>query len=216
MARIVLFNKPYGVVSQFTPEGRWRGLRDLLPLHGLRVAGRLDGDSEGLLVLTDDGVWQHRIAEPRYKLPKTYWAQVDGSPAAEALRQLASGVTLSDGPTRPCEVTLMAEPPDLWPRTPPIRVRQSIPTAWLRIVLREGRNRQVRRMCATVGHPVLRLIRYAIGNATLDGIPPGKWVDATPAVLGIDAADEMKHTTRPPAAPRSAGGRTINPRVRTR
>jgi 23S rRNA pseudouridine2457 synthase len=216
MARIVLFNKPYGVVSQFTPEGRWRGLRELLPLHGLRVAGRLDGDSEGLLVLTDEGGWQHRIAEPRHKLPKTYWAQVEGVPTPEALARLAAGVTLSDGATLPCEVATIAEPAGLWPRNPPIRVRRAIPDCWLRIVLREGRNRQVRRMCAAIGHPVLRLIRYAVGSASLDGIPPGEWVESTPAALGIGADPGSATSSRRSVAPRQIRDRKFNSRVRTK
>lgn len=177
MARIVLFNKPYGVVSQFTPEGRWQGLGDFLSLPGVYPAGRLDADSEGLLLLTDDGGLQQQIANPRHKLPKTYWAQVEGIPAADALQRLACGVQLSDFTTQPCAVAAIDEPAGLWPRTPPIRVRRHIPTSWLRLVIREGRNRQVRRMCAAVGHPVLRLVRYAIGAANIDGLLPGGWVE---------------------------------------
>ena len=188
MSRIVLFNKPYGVVSQFTPEGRWRGLREVLPLHGLRVAGRLDADSEGLLVLTDDGGLQHRIAEPRHKLAKIYWAQVEGIPSADALRQLAGGVALADFVTQPCLAEAIDEPTGLWDRDPPIRFRQAIPTSWLKLTLREGKNRQVRRMCAAVGHPVLRLIRYAVGDATLEGLAPGVWIDGDAEMLGVSLA----------------------------
>ena len=190
MSRIVLFNKPYGVVSQFTPEGRWRGLREVLPLHGLRVAGRLDADSEGLLVLTDDGALQTRIAEPRHKLAKTYWAQVEGIPSGDALQRLACGVALADFVTQPCLAESMDAPAGLWERDPPIRFRQSIPTAWVRLTLREGKNRQVRRMCAAVGHPVLRLIRYAVGAATLDGLAPGAWIEGDTAMLGITNSSE--------------------------
>ena len=175
MARIVLFNKPYGVLSQFTPEGRWRSLAEFIPLKGVYPAGRLDADSEGLLLLTDDGGLQARIADPRHKLPKTYWVQVEGIPDQEAMNRLRAGVELSDFRTRPCEVRPIPEPPGLWPRVPPIRERKSIPTSWLEIVLCEGKNRQVRRMAAAVGFPVLRLVRGAIGGATLDGLPSGEW-----------------------------------------
>lgn len=175
MARIVLFNKPYGVLSQFTPEGRWRGLADLIPVKGVYVAGRLDADSEGLLLLTDDGKLQQRIADPRFKLEKTYWAQVEGIPTDAAIGQLQRGVDLGDFRTRPCRARRIEAPAGLWPRDPPIRVRQSVPDSWLEIVLREGKNRQVRRMTAKVGHPTLRLIRYRIGALTLEGLAPGEW-----------------------------------------
>lgn len=164
------FNKPYGVVSQFTPEGRWQGLVDYLKLPEYRVAGRLDADSEGLLLLTDNGALQARIAEPRHKLPKCYWAQVEGIPDAEAIARLSAGPQLNDGPTRPCKVEILpadVEATHLWPRNPPIRFRQSIPTTWLSITLTEGRNRQVKRMCAAVGFPVLRLVRVSVGGVTL-------------------------------------------------
>ena len=175
---MILFNKPYGVLSQFTPEGRWRGLKDFIAIPNVYVAGRLDADSEGLLLLTDDGQLQARIADPRYKMEKTYWVQVDGTPDAQMLAQLSHGVTLNDGPTLPARARNMDAPPDLWERDPPIRVRKSKPTAWLELAIREGRNRQVRRMTAAVGLPTLRLIRYAIGPYTLDGLAPGKWRDA--------------------------------------
>jgi 23S rRNA pseudouridine2457 synthase len=175
MARIVLLNKPYGFLSQFTPEGRWRGLADLLTLPGVYVAGRLDADSEGLLLLTDDGGLQAKIAEPRHKLPKTYWVQVEGEPSDDALDQLRRGVRYAYFTTRPAGVRCMAEGEvaGLWPRDPPIRFRKSVPTSWLEIRISEGKNRQIRRMTAHVGYPTLRLIRYAIGSATLDGLAPG-------------------------------------------
>lgn len=175
VARIVFFNKPYGVLSQFTPEGRWRGLRDFIPLPEVYVAGRLDADSEGLLLLTDDGRLQAQIAEPRHKLAKTYWVQVEGVPDAPALEHLRRGVRLRDFTTRSARVRPIAEPSDLWPRDPPIRYRAAIPTSWLEVIISEGKNRQVRRMCAAVGYPVLRLVRAAIGQASVTGLAPGEW-----------------------------------------
>ena len=175
VARIVFFNKPYGVLSQFTPEGRWRGLRDFIPLPEVYVAGRLDADSEGLLLLTDDGRLQAQIAEPRHKLAKTYWVQVEGAPDAPALEHLRRGVRLRDFTTQPARVRPIAEPADLWPRDPPIRYRAAIPTRWLEVIISEGKNRQVRRMCAAVGYPVLRLVRAAIGQASVTGLAPGEW-----------------------------------------
>lgn len=174
-SRLILFNKPYGVLSQFTPEGRWRGLKDFITIPEVYVAGRLDADSEGLLLLTNDGRLQARIADPRFKMEKTYWVQVEGLPDEAALEALRQGVQLNDGLTRPARARLMEPPPGLWEREPPVRVRQSIPTAWLELVIREGRNRQVRRMTAAVGFPTLRLIRAAIGPYTLDGLMPGSW-----------------------------------------
>ncbi|CAN5514448.1 pseudouridine synthase [soil metagenome] len=173
--RLILFNKPYGVLSQFTPEGRWRGLKDFIAIPEVYVAGRLDADSEGLLLLTNDGKLQARIADPRFKMEKTYWVQVEGTPDEAALAALRQGVQLNDGPTRPARAELMAPPPALWQREPPVRVRQSIPTAWIALGIREGRNRQVRRMTAAVGFPTLRLIRAAIGPYSLDGLAPGSW-----------------------------------------
>jgi 23S rRNA pseudouridine2457 synthase len=177
MARIVLLNKPYGFLSQFTPEGRWRGLADLLTLPGVYVAGRLDADSEGLLLLTDDGGLQAKIAEPRYKLPKTYWVQVEGVPTDAALDQLRCGVRYADFTTQPARVQRLVEGDvaGLWPRDPPVRFRKALPTSWIEIQLTEGKNRQVRRMTAHVGFPTLRLIRYAIGAATVAGMAPGEW-----------------------------------------
>ena len=171
---VVLFNKPYGVVTQFRAHPGRPTLADYLDLPGYRAAGRLDGDSEGLLVLTAYGVLQQRIAQPRRKLAKVYWAQVEGVPGADALERLRRGVELKDGLTAPAGARLMAEPA-LWPRDPPVRYRAAIPTAWLELVLTEGRNRQVRRMTAAVGFPTLRLVRWAVGPWTLEGLAPGRW-----------------------------------------
>ena len=178
MARLLCFNKPYGVLSQFTPEGHWRALKDFIAVPNVYVAGRLDADSEGLLLLTDDGQLQARIADPRFKMEKTYWVQVEGTPDEVALESLRHGVQLKDGPTLPARARLMDAPANLWERVPPIRVRQSKPTSWLELVIREGRNRQVRRMSAAVGYPTLRLIRAAIGPYALDELPSGSWRDA--------------------------------------
>ena len=175
---LIVFNKPYGVLSQFTPEGRWRGLKDFIDLPGVYVAGRLDADSEGLLLLTRDGRLQARIADPRFKMEKTYWVQVEGVPAEAALESLRRGVALNDGPTRPARARLIDTPPGLWPRDPPVRIRQSIPTSWIELSIREGRNRQVRRMTAAVGFPTLRLIRAAVGPYSLDGLTQGRWREA--------------------------------------
>ncbi len=173
--RLIIFNKPYGVLSQFQAEGRWRGLKDFIDVPGVYAAGRLDADSEGLLLLTSDGMLQARIADPRFKMEKTYWVQVEGRPDETALASLRRGVELKDGLTRPAKAQLLSQPPVVWEREPPIRVRQSIPTAWLELVITEGRNRQVRRMTAAVGFPTLRLIRAAIGPYTLQGLAPGTW-----------------------------------------
>ncbi|OWU83273.1 pseudouridine synthase [Oceanicola sp. 22II-s10i] len=182
MARTILFNKPFDVLSQFTDSGTEgsprRTLSDFIDVPGVYAAGRLDRDSEGLMVLTDDGRLQAQIANPRHRTPKTYWAQVEGIPDAAALAALSKGVTLKDGLTRPAHVTRIDRPPALWERDPPIRVRQSIPDCWLEITIREGRNRQVRRMTAHIGHPTLRLIRARIGHWHLGGLRPGEWRDA--------------------------------------
>ncbi len=174
MSRIILFNKPYGVICQFTPEHGHTTLKDYIGTPGVYAAGRLDTDSEGLLILTDDGLLQHRITDPRHKLAKTYWVQVEGVPDEAALEHLRRGVDLGDFLSQPAQARLIGEPADLWPRTPAVRFRRNIPTSWLELVIREGKNRQVRRMTAKAGYPTLRLIRYRIGDWTLDGLPPGE------------------------------------------
>ncbi|MEH3122208.1 MAG: pseudouridine synthase [Sphingomonas phyllosphaerae] len=174
---LILFNKPYDVLSQFTDRGSpttRATLSDHIDVPGVYPAGRLDRDSEGLLLLTDDGRLQSRIADPKFKLPKTYWVQVEGVPDAAALAALRTGVLLKDGMTRPAEVERL-ESPDVWPRTPPIRFRASIPDSWIALTIREGRNRQVRRMTAAVGHPTLRLIRWRVGDWSLGDLGPGAW-----------------------------------------
>ncbi|MGB0901342.1 rRNA large subunit pseudouridine synthase E [Halocynthiibacter sp.] len=182
MSRVILLNKPYGVLSQFTDKGTEGSARETLSNYvdvpKVYAAGRLDRDSEGLLVLTDDGKLQNRIASPKFKKPKTYWVQVEGTPDASAIASLRKGVTLKDGITRPAQADLIGAPENLWPRNPPIRVRKSVPDSWLRLTITEGRNRQVRRMCAAVGHPCLRLIRYSIGDWTIEGLETGTWRDA--------------------------------------
>ncbi|MDH4450741.1 MAG: pseudouridine synthase [Rhodoferax sp.] len=182
-ARLICFNKPYGVLSQFTPEGRWQGLKDFITLPGVYVAGRLDADSEGLLLLTNDGKLQARISDPRFKLEKTYWVQVEGEPDDTALAALRQGVLLNDGITLPAQAQRIPAPVGLWERTPPVRMRQAIPTSWIALVIREGRNRQVRRMTAAVGHPTLRLVRAAIGPYGLLNLAPGTWREASAGAL---------------------------------
>ncbi|TAN71473.1 MAG: rRNA large subunit pseudouridine synthase E [Gallionella sp.] len=178
MGSILLFNKPFGVICQFSRDGVHPTLADYIALPDFYPAGRLDTDSEGLLVLTDDGKLQHRITDPKHKLPKTYWVQVEGVPDQDALEQLRCGVKLPDFTTQTAEACLMDEPAKLWPRNPPIRERKHIPTSWLELTIREGKNRQVRRMTAAVGFPTLRLIRYRIGAWALDGLEPGHFVGA--------------------------------------
>ncbi|MBV7266085.1 pseudouridine synthase [Erythrobacter ani] len=179
MARLILFNKPFGVLSQFTDRGsptKRQTLSDFIDLPGVYPAGRLDRDSEGLLLLCDDGKLQARIADPRFKLPKAYLVQIEGEAEDAVLDQLRCGVRLKDGMTRPAEVERIADP-QLWPRDPPIRVRKSVPDSWIRLTLREGKNRQVRRMTAAVGHPTLRLVRWSIGDWDLENIAPGNWAE---------------------------------------
>jgi 23S rRNA pseudouridine2457 synthase len=178
MPRLILLNKPYGVLCQFTAPGNRRCLKDYIDVPLVYPAGRLDHDSEGLVVLTDDGALQARISEPRHKMSKVYWAQVEGEPDGEALDRLQCGVELGDFRTRPCAAELSSEPPWLWQRMPPIRVRKNIPVSWLKIELTEGRNRQVRRMTAAIGHPTLRLLRERVGPWSIAGLAPGAWQDA--------------------------------------
>lgn len=184
MTRFIRFNKPFDVLPQFTDHGTAgtprRTLSDFIDLPGVYPAGRLDRDSEGLMLLTDDGRLQARISDPRHKMEKTYLVQVEGLPDAQALRALREGVTLKDGPTRPARARRIDPPEALWPRDPPIRVRKSVPDCWIELILSEGRNRQVRRMTAAVGHPTLRLIRWRIGDWTLDGLAPGAWKALAP------------------------------------
>ncbi len=175
MSRVILLNKPYGVLCQFTSEAGRATLKDFVAVPGVYAAGRLDADSEGLVVLTDDGALQARISHPRHKLAKTYWAQVEGIPDEAALMRLRAGVDLGDFITKPCQARVIDEPADLWPRVPPIRYRAAIPTSWVELVLTEGKNRQVRRMTAKVGFPTLRLVRWAVGSWNLDGLTPGTW-----------------------------------------
>lgn len=184
MTRLIRFNKPFDVLPQFTDRGSTgsnrRTLSDFIDLPKVYPAGRLDRDSEGLMLLTDDGKLQARITDPRHKMAKTYWVQIEGTPDDAALHALRDGVTLKDGPTRPAQVRRIDEPIGLWPRNPQIRIRKSVPDCWIELTLREGRNRQVRRMTAAVGHPTLRLIRWRIGDWTLDGLAPGSWDRVTP------------------------------------
>jgi len=177
MTRLILFNKPYGVLTQFTGGEKGETLADFIPVPGVYAAGRLDKDSEGLLLLTDDGKLQAQISSPKFKQPKTYYVQVEGIPDEAALNALRKGVTLKDGPTLPAKAR-MIDPPELWPRDPPVRYRKSVPDSWIALTITEGRNRQVRRMTAAAGHPTLRLVRWSIGNWTLENLAPGQWVDA--------------------------------------
>lgn len=200
MSRVILVNKPYGVLPQFTDREQGRAtLADLVPVPGVYPAGRLDRDSEGLMVLTDDGALTARIADPRHKRPKTYWVQVEGIPNADALARLSAGVVLNDGPTLPARAVAMAEPEGLWPRDPPVRHRLSVPTSWITLTLTEGRNRQVRRMTAAVGFPTLRLIRWSVGDWTLEGLAPGQWREIT-------VPGPRRPAPSPPAPPSRRGG----------
>lgn len=199
---LIALNKPYGVLSQFRSEGGKRTLADYVPVPRVRPAGRLDADSEGLLLLTDDGALQARIAHPRHKLEKVYWAQVEGVPTAEALARLETGVDLGDFVTRPAKARAIDEPANLWPRDPPIRYRAKIPTAWIELVLGEGKNRQVRRMTARVGLPTLRLVRARIGGVALDGLAPGEWREVDPALLRPVRRSAAARRTRPRSPPR--------------
>lgn len=177
MSKLILFNKPFGVLPQFTDRGsetKRATLSDFIDLPGVYPAGRLDRDSEGLMMLTGDGKLQAWISDPKYKMPKAYLVQVEGEVSSESLAMLQQGVELKDGLSRPAEVERIDDP-ELWPRDPPIRVRKSVPDCWLKLTISEGRNRQVRRMTAAVGHPTLRLVRWSVGEWSLDGLQPGEW-----------------------------------------
>jgi len=202
MAKLVLFNKPFNVLSQFKADGERSTLAAFIKIPEVYPAGRLDYDSEGLMLLTDSGPLQHRIAHPDQKLPKTYWVQVEGVPDTQAIQQLIRGVTLKDGTTKPAKARLISEPENLWPRTPPIRERANIPTQWLELTISEGRNRQVRRMTAAVGHPTLRLVRAQIGDWKLGQLQPGGY-----ALLEVESPEPTKkpfkrsgHEWRAPSA----------------
>jgi 23S rRNA pseudouridine2457 synthase len=182
MSRVLIFHKPYGVLSKFSGgTAETRTLAEFIPVKDVYPVGRLDADSEGLLLLTDDGALQHRLSDPRFGHPRTYQAQVEGNPSEDALQALRAGVVIQDYRTRPAKARILAEDPPFPPRDPPIRVRKSIPTAWLELTLTEGKNRQVRRMTAAVGLPTLRLIRVAIGDVRLDSLAPGAWRELTTA-----------------------------------
>lgn len=179
MSKILLFNKPFKVLTQFTDQEDRSTLADFIRIPGVYAAGRLDYDSEGLLILTDDGRLQHQLANPAFKMPKTYYAQVEGVISDDAIEKLRHGVTLKDGLTRPAQAQRVAEPAWVWPRNPPVRYRKEQPTSWLKLTISEGRNRQVRRMTAAVDFPTLRLIRWSIGSWTLEQLAPGEWREET-------------------------------------
>jgi 23S rRNA pseudouridine2457 synthase len=203
--RLILLNKPYRVLPQFTSPDERRCLRDYLPVLDVYPAGRLDYDSEGLLALTDFGPWQARISQPGSGLPKTYLVQVEGEPQASQVARLRQGVMLPDGATLPANATLQVPPRWLWPRVPPIRRRREIPTAWLRLELRQGRNRQVRRMTAAVGLPTLRLIRTAIGPFSVEGLQPGEWREVPPAEAEAVLGGIRRRVRAPQSASRARG-----------
>jgi 23S rRNA pseudouridine2457 synthase len=205
--RLILLNKPFRVLPQFTSPDQRRCLKDLIPVPGMYPAGRLDYDSEGLMVLTDFGPWQARISQPGSPFPKRYLAQVEGLPDETTLEPLRRGVMLSDGPALPALARLVSEPPSLWPRDPPIRRRKAIPTAWIELELREGRNRQVRRMTAAVGHPTLRLIRVAVGPWSVEGLAPGEWreIPREHVERALSAGRVRSSVRSSPAASRARG-----------
>lgn len=197
MPNLLLFNKPYGVLSQFSDSDGHPGLKDYIPLKGYYPAGRLDRDSEGLLLLTNDGRLQAHISDPKFKMAKTYWAQVEGLAGDEQLARLAAGVELKDGRTLPATAQKLPEP-DLWPRDPPVRYRKSVPTSWIELTIREGKNRQVRRMTAAVGIPTLRLVRVAIGPWRLENLSPGHY--------RLEDTDIHRQNSRPPTTQRRNKG----------
>ncbi|QAX29631.1 pseudouridine synthase [Leisingera sp. NJS204] len=207
MTRLIRFNKPYDVLPQFTDRGSQGSpratLSDFIDCPSVYAAGRLDRDSEGLMLLTDNGRLQSWITDPKHKMTKTYWVQVEGKPDAEALKLLAEGIELKDGKTLPAKARLMDEPPGLWARTPPVRMRKTVADSWLELTIREGRNRQVRRMTAAAGYPTLRLIRYSIGAWTLEGLAQGAWDDLeAPKVPG-----PPKPSQKPPRRPKASANR---------
>lgn len=200
MAKLILLNKPFQVLSQFQDDQGRNTLKEFVPVPGVYPAGRLDWDSEGLLLLTDDGSLQAHISSPKFHQPKTYLVQVEGQPGAQDLQKLRQGITLKDGPTRPARVELIDEP-ELWPRNPPVRSRKTVADSWLKLTIDEGRNRQVRRMTAAIGFPTLRLVRWQIGDWTVEGLAPGEW-----------RAIEVHAPARRPARPRPQGRRARGPR----
>lgn len=212
MPKLIIFNKPYGVICQFSPSPPHQCLADYIGERGIYPAGRLDTDSEGLLLLTDHGPLQARIADPQHKLPKTYWVQVEGAPDDSALEPLRHGVDLGDFVTQAAAVRLIEEPANLWPRQPPVRFRAHIPTSWLEITIREGKNRQVRRMTAKVGFPTLRLIRAKIGEWTLADVPPGQCQEIDPAQWKalLPKGRLTPRQPKPPGRPKQRGRRGPN------
>lgn len=216
MTPVILFNKPFQVLCQFSPQGEKSTLKTFIPIPGFYPCGRLDYDSEGLLILSNKGSLQSLISQPKHKMAKTYWVQVEGSISDQALKQLAQGVELKDGLTRPAEAARMDEPADLWPRDPPIRDRKSVPTSWLALTISEGKNRQVRRMTAAVGFPTLRLIRYRVGPWSLADIAPGEWrygeLDSTlkeklKYIENNKVANKPTTKVNKPGKPRATSGR---------
>jgi 23S rRNA pseudouridine2457 synthase len=203
---IFLFNKPFQVMSQFTDADGRANLSDYIRIPSIYPAGRLDYDSEGLMILTSDGELQHQISHPRHKLPKTYWVQLDGDVSDEAVAALQKGVHLNDGPTLPAIIKRMDEPAGLWARTPPVRFRANIPTSWISLTISEGRNRQVRRMTAAIGFPTLRLIRASIGDWSIENLAPGEYTSLT---LGPEF---IRYKPRRSAKPMSIGSKTHRPR----